>query len=622
MSFFVQDLFFRQKAFLYHQSVERTLSLCRSLAASSVPWVLSSDLAGLSEIVQSYQFYKDISFIILTDMDGKIMAHSETALIGKYLSDQVSLDLIQHGKELTVIRDDEHFIEMGFPILRDTDIIGWARVRRNRDQYQQALNDILVDGLVFSLVAILVGVFCAYGLSRSLTQRLHHLVHVVEATFSGRRDTRADTGQQDELGILASGFNRMLDQLVQEEHKQSLLKQDLEILNQQLEQGIEKRTRELFEARTDVQIADKKLREQNIYLESILANIPSMVFVKEAQSLRFVHFNKEGEHLLGYNREELIGKNDYDFFPKEQADFFTAKDREILEKGELLDIAEEPIQTRHKGLRILHTRKVTIPDEAGNPKLLLGISEDITERKTAETQMAHYANRLEQSNKALTEFAYIASHDLKEPVRVMMNLLQLFLQRYQSALEPNAIEILKRADAAGLRMMDLINSLLTYSRIDTQQQPFRLTDLNKTLKNVLSSLQLLIQEHQAKITHDALPSVQVDAQQWEQLLQNLLGNAVKFHGETTPQIHLGVQEHEDHWIFSIADNGIGIAPEHFETIFGMFKRLHGRTEYEGSGIGLSVCKKIVERHGGTIKVESQAGQGTTFYWTLPKNNLN
>jgi len=369
---------------------------------------------------------------------------------------------------------------------------------------------------------------------------------------------------------------------------------------------------------TDRKRAEEALKSSESFLHNIIENIPTMLFVKDASELRFVRFNRAGEDLLGYSREELLGKNDYDFFPKSEADFFTEKDREVLAKKLFVDIPEEPILTRAHGPRILHTRKIPIFNKEGHPEYILGISEDITERKLAEEKMLRYARKLDLSNKELEEFAYVASHDLQEPLRKVTSFAGMLADKYKGRLDEKADTLIEFVVDGATRMSNLIRDILTYSRVTTAGGEFGETDCNEVVKRVLGDLELTMKDSQGKITFDILPTVSADALQIGQLFQNLIGNAIKYRGKEAPRVHISAERKVDEWIFSVSDNGIGIDPEHLERIFVIFQRLHTRVEYPGTGIGLAVCKKIVERHGGRIWVESEPGKGSTFFFIIPE----
>jgi|GEM_PF-1284793 len=253
------------------------------------------------------------------------------------------------------------------------------------------------------------------------------------------------------------------------------------------------------------------------------------------------------------------------------------------------------------------------------------LNREIAERKQAEEKLQIFAAELERSNKELEQFAYIASHDLQEPLRMVASYSQLLEKRYRGKLDQDANEYIGFAVDGVNRMQRLINDLLAYSRISTRGKEFTPVDCHAVVGQVIANLQIAIQETGALVTCDPLPTVRADESQMIQLFQNLIGNAIKFHGTEPPRVHISaretfeVLETSKVWTFSIRDNGIGIAPQYRERIFVIFQRLHTREEYSGTGIGLAICKKIVERHNGRIWVESEPGKGATFYFTLPAN---
>jgi signal transduction histidine kinase len=254
---------------------------------------------------------------------------------------------------------------------------------------------------------------------------------------------------------------------------------------------------------------------------------------------------------------------------------------------------------------------------AGLAFIMLRGAQRAREQEQAALALARKTRDLARSNAELEQFAYIASHDLQEPLRMVSSYTRLLARRYQGKLDQDADEFIAFAVDGATRMQRLIDDLLAFSRVGTRGKPFEPTDCNAVLKDVLDNLQLAIEENHAVVTRGELPVLPADASQLEQLFQNLIANAIKFHGEAPPQISIAAQQQADDWHFTVSDNGIGIDPEHFERIFVIFQRLHGRGDYPGTGIGLAVCKRIVERHGGNIWVESVPGQGATFHFTLP-----
>jgi signal transduction histidine kinase len=239
-------------------------------------------------------------------------------------------------------------------------------------------------------------------------------------------------------------------------------------------------------------------------------------------------------------------------------------------------------------------------------------------RDGLEVRVKERTAELARSNADLERFAYVASHDLQEPLRMVRSYVDLLARRYAGRLDADADEFIRFAVDGAVRMQQLINDLLAYSRVGTRGKEFCPVSCDAVLGRVLRNLGPAIAESQAEVTAEPLPTVSADETQLVQLFQNLVANALKFRGQAPPRVHVGVQERDGEWAFSVRDNGIGIAPADTGRIFQLFQRLHTREEYPGTGIGLAVCQRIVERHGGRIWVESQPGQGSTFLFTLPK----
>ncbi len=224
---------------------------------------------------------------------------------------------------------------------------------------------------------------------------------------------------------------------------------------------------------------------------------------------------------------------------------------------------------------------------------------------------------LARSNAELEQLTCVTSHELQEPLHMVARCVNLLQRRYKDKIDSHTEKIIGYALDGANRMQRLINDLLAYSRVDSEGKDFAPNNCEAIFDRALANLKAMVEESGAVVSHDALPIVMADDSQLTQLFQNLIGNAIKFHGEESPSVHVSAEKKENEWLFSVQDNGIGIDPEHFERIFMIFQRLHDEADYPGTGIGLSICKKIVERHGGRIWVSSDPGKGSTFYFTIP-----
>jgi PAS domain S-box-containing protein len=252
---------------------------------------------------------------------------------------------------------------------------------------------------------------------------------------------------------------------------------------------------------------------------------------------------------------------------------------------------------------------------------MVGVAQDITKRKLAEAALLQRTEELARSNTELVQFAYVASHDLQEPLRMVSSYVQLLARRYAGKLDADADVFIGFAVDGAKRMQHMINDLLAFSRVTTKGHGFEPVEADAALKLALVNLKMAIEESQASVTFDPLPVVNADSAQLTQLFQNLIGNAIKFRRKEPPQVHVSVEKRAREWEFSVRDNGIGIEPQHLERIFVIFQRLNTAAEFPGTGIGLAICKKIVERHGGNLWVSSQPGAGSTFHFTIPMKGL-
>jgi len=331
--------------------------------------------------------------------------------------------------------------------------------------------------------------------------------------------------------------------------------------------------------------------------------------------------NPAAAQMLAYTVKELIGRHSHTLWHYKKSD------------GSSYPVVECPIYAAYKDGRVHHrddevfwrkdgtcfpvTYTSTPIIEDGNIVGAVVTFRDITERKQAEEELKKLSNELARSNADLQQFAYTASHDLQEPIMVVAGFVNLLAKRYKGKLDEKADEFIEHAVDGTKRMQVLIKDLLDYSRVGSTGKSFTPTDCLSALDKAVFNLQIVLKESGAVITHDDLPTVMADSSQLIRLFQNLISNAIKFRGKEAPKIHISAKQKEGEWIFSFKDNGIGIDPKFSDQIFVMFQRLHTKKEYPGTGIGLATCKKIIERHGGRIWVESEPGKGSTFFFAIP-----
>ena len=367
---------------------------------------------------------------------------------------------------------------------------------------------------------------------------------------------------------------------------------------------------------------EEEIESERAFLAAVLDNIEEAVVICDEEG-RITRFNATARQLHGLPERPIPPEQwaaYYDLYredgttplPMEEIPLFRAL------QGERVHDAEIVVNPKDSEPRSLVCNGQTLVDESGQVTGAVVTMHDITARKAAEEALEQYAADLERSNQELERFGYVISHDLQEPARTVKSYLNLLAKRYQEQLDEKADTYVRYAVDAAERMQAMIQALLALSRVETRGGALTPSDIERVLAHARLALQYTIETNDAEISHDPLPTVPADAAQLTQVFQNLIANAIKFRREDVPpRVHVSAEQRDDEWVFAVADNGIGIDPAQADRIFHIFQRLHTREEYAGLGIGLALCKRIVERHGGRIWVASTPGEGATFKFTLP-----
>ena len=361
----------------------------------------------------------------------------------------------------------------------------------------------------------------------------------------------------------------------------------------------------------ELEILETELKQSEELFRMLFHSSPIGIYIVQDRCFRLV--GHQFSQITGYSEDELIGIPSLNLVLSEDRNAVRENAVKMLKGERSLGYEFRMVLKNAEHKWVMET---VAPVFYQGKRATLGNLVDITERKQAEEKLKQITSEMQRSNTELEQFAYVISHDLQEPLRMVSSYTQLLGRRYHGKLDADADEFITYAVDGANRMQALLQDLLDYSRVGTRGKPFKLTCCKDVLEQVMANLKIAIEESEALVSHGPLPTIMADEGQLIQLLQNLIGNAVKFHGQEPPRVHVSAERKYNVWVFSVRDNGIGIDSQHAQGIFEIFRRLHTREEYPGTGMGLAICKKIVERHDGRIWVQSQPGEGSTFYFTI------
>ncbi|MFA7061694.1 MAG: ATP-binding protein [Pedobacter sp.] len=593
---------YTERKILRNEIIKKGETIATIAAGSAELPVLSENLEQLKNAALSVMKIKDVAFVSFLNKRFEILIHEGKKYpqgTSKALNPGMALSFAEHEDVfefivpvVTVKAQEGLFLFEGndsAPPVREH--IGWVRIGLSKEVMSKSGHNIMVRGGILAVLFSTAGVLLLYLFVTFITRPLYALINAVKEVGEGEHPEVKVVSPKSEIGKLSSEFNRM----------------------------------------------SRAIKDREDFLNNIVENIPHMIFVKDAEELRFVRFNKAGEELLGYSREELQGKNSYDLFPQGIAEHFCEKDREVLLSRHIIDFPEEVIHTVHKGERILHSKKIPILDENGKPQYLLGISEDITERKQAEGELERYRDHLEElvgertteltiakeqaesANRAKSEFISNMSHELRTPLNAIMGYTQIL--KRQDNLTNTQRQQLEIMRSSGEHLLTLINDILDVGKIEACKMKIEdvAFDLPALVRQVISLTKLRADEKELGFKYETdthLPTyVRGDERKLRQILLNLLSNAVNYTRRGGIVLRVSYDLTGGGLLrCEVEDTGIGIPADKLETIFDPFTQLaSSRQVREGTGLGLNITKSLLALMQGRMGVESVLGKGSTFW---------
>ena len=583
MSIFVYDLVERQRDFLHLQSVEQASSLATTLAANSTSWVLANDVIGLEEILEAQINYPSLRYAMVLSPKGRVLGHTEKEKVGLYINDAISGKLLTAKKEQMVLVKNNLSIDIASPIISNDVFIGWARVNLTQMEYAKNLQIITRDGLLYTLLAIVVGALFAFFMAKGITRGLQHIVDVAEGIKEGNLSLRANISRHDEIGKLGEDFNIMLDTI------------------------------------------NKSKRD----LQDIMDNSPTVIYVKDVNGY-FTFVNRQFKSLFHMSEENIIGKTLHDIFPKDIADEMQSNDKDVLATGHALE--SEELAPQDDGIHAYTSIKFPLYDDNENIYAVCGISTDITERVKMEKEKSSLENQLLHSQKmqAIGQLTGGVAHDFNNLLAVILGYTELSKEKFAKGNE-GLTGYLDHIHTAGTRGRKLIEQMMIYSRKDLNLDaltPIKIEPIIEETSRMLRATFPATINIKTSINEDT-PFVISNAGLLSQMLMNVCINAKDGMGkEGDILMSLKVESfnpsvcnscHEtfsgEYVVINIKDNGNGIPENILERIFEPF--FTSKKVGEGTGMGLSVVHGIVHKLSGHILVTSKVKEGTSFKILLP-----
>jgi len=549
--------------------IRDTSTLADLVASNSTAPIVFNDSTAANETLSALSAKKQIEFASIHNKDGE--------LIARYIRSDIKREIISPDNNFYGSKFENNHLIIRKSILLGNENIGTLYIVSDTQEMNNRLKQYSYIVMFIIFLLILLALLLSSKLQYLISKPILELSKLAKKVSKGDFTQKADIKSKDEIGALAETFNIMT---------------------------------------SDLQTSRNKLQSAKDYIDNIIKSLIDTLIVTDSDgTIKMI--NKSALELLGYNQDEIIGEKLSVIFPEQDL----PKDERLIDtyiRKEYVSKAEVRYQTKSGEIIPVSISSSVIKDINDEIDGVVFVAQDISDYKRAEL-LARSSEALERSNKELEQFAYVASHDLQEPLRMISSYVQLLKRRYADNLDSDANEFIDFAVDGAERMKILIKDLLAFSRIGTKGEEFKITSTQTILEEIISNLEISIKENNVVITNDPLPDLVVDRTQIMQLFQNLISNSIKYRGDESPKIHIEVQDKYTEWLFCFRDNGIGIEQKYADQIFVIFQRLHGKGEYSGTGIGLSIAKRIVERHGGQIWVESEPGKGSAFMFTIPKH---